>query len=197
MSLATELSRILNEHKALKLNGDFANYACVAVILRGDNIQNLEVAYIRRATHEGDSWSGQVAFPGGKAEPNDANNLATATRETLEEIGFELNTSECIGNLDDIQARKSGKLLDFFIRPFVFYVDRPVSLTLAADEVADFFWIHIQDLIHPDNEIQFEVACENFNAQMPAIRTLTEPPLWGLTYLMTQNLLSVLSGPKK
>src|SRR5258706_15931093 len=42
--------------------------AAVALILR-DGPQGIEVLFIRRAEHPQDPWSGQMAFPGGRAEP--------------------------------------------------------------------------------------------------------------------------------
>ncbi|HXB54963.1 MAG TPA: CoA pyrophosphatase, partial [Vicinamibacteria bacterium] len=45
-----------------------ASRAAVALILR-EAARGLELLFIRRAEHDGDPWSGQVGFPGGRAEP--------------------------------------------------------------------------------------------------------------------------------
>jgi 8-oxo-dGTP pyrophosphatase MutT (NUDIX family) len=45
----------------------------------------LEILYMKRALREGDRWSGQVAFPGGKQDLEDKDDLDTAERETFEE----------------------------------------------------------------------------------------------------------------
>jgi 8-oxo-dGTP pyrophosphatase MutT (NUDIX family) len=44
-----------------------------------------EILYVKRALREGDRWSGQIAFPGGKQDSKDFDDLDTAERETFEE----------------------------------------------------------------------------------------------------------------
>jgi len=51
-----------------------------------------EVLFIKRATREGDKWNGHVALPGGRRDPEDEDDLATAVRETIEEVGIDLET---------------------------------------------------------------------------------------------------------
>lgn len=62
-----------------------------------------EVLFIKRASRVGDRWTGHVALPGGKRDPEDADDRATATREAWEEIGLDLNTKNAIpvGNLPE------------------------------------------------------------------------------------------------
>jgi 8-oxo-dGTP pyrophosphatase MutT (NUDIX family) len=49
-----------------------------------------EVLFIKRAGRAGDRWSGHTALPGGKRDPEDADDVAAAVRETREEIGLDL-----------------------------------------------------------------------------------------------------------
>ena len=62
-----------------------------------------EVLLIKRAARAGDRWTSHIALPGGKMEPDDADDRATSIRETMEEIGLELNTEHSlyIGNLPE------------------------------------------------------------------------------------------------
>ncbi|MEK2644293.1 CoA pyrophosphatase [Bdellovibrio sp. BCCA] len=188
------LSSLLENPSPLDLQSRLSRHACVSVILKGETLDNLEIAFIQRAFNPEDRWSGQIAFPGGKREDIDKTDLDAALRETREEVGVELNRSELLGRLDDIQARKAGTLLDFYIRPFVFHVQRDFGITLDAAEVADFFWIPIKHIKDPQRQTQYEVKRESGIAQLPAVYLDREPPLWGLTYLMVLNLLERFRG---
>jgi 8-oxo-dGTP pyrophosphatase MutT (NUDIX family) len=178
------------------LDQELKDYACVAIILRGSDENSLELGYIRRALREEDRWSGQIAFPGGRSETFDASDLASALRETREEIGVELSPQEQIGRLNDIQGRRKGLMLDFFIRPFVFYIERNPSVQLDPREVADFFWFPLSELQNPQRQTEYVVRQNNLTAHLPAVRVGEDPPLWGLTYMMTQELLQILKRKK-
>ncbi len=142
------------------LSGQISRNACVALILKGTTWDNLEIAFIQRSTNPLDRWSGQIAFPGGKQEPSDASALDAAIRETFEEIGFTLNAQDEVGRLDDIQGRKAGALLDFYIRPFVFHICRDVEISLSEAEVADFFWLPVCELTNPERQTVYRVLRE-------------------------------------
>jgi 8-oxo-dGTP pyrophosphatase MutT (NUDIX family) len=68
-------------------------------VQRGDP----EVVFIKRAAREGDRWTSHVALPGGKRDPEDEDDKATAVRETSEEIGLDLNGRDAmfVGNLPE------------------------------------------------------------------------------------------------
>ncbi|MFS4458358.1 NUDIX hydrolase [Bdellovibrio sp. HCB2-146] len=191
-SLIQDLTSALHNDHIQDLSKILEAYACVVILLRGPR-ENLEIGYIQRAHHPNDRWSGQIAFPGGKREDIDESDLHTALRETREEIGVDLDVSCYVGRLDDIQGRKGGQILDFFIRPFVFYLEKDVELNLAPEEVADFFWFPLRELKNPSRQTTHPIQRENIQLQLPAIDVNHDLPLWGLTYFMTQNLLTHLA----
>jgi 8-oxo-dGTP pyrophosphatase MutT (NUDIX family) len=62
-----------------------------------------EILFIKRAGRAGDRWSGHVALPGGKRDPQDASDRVAAIRETQEEVGLDLAGADCLdaGNLPE------------------------------------------------------------------------------------------------
>lgn len=192
--MKTLLPPLLENPKPLDLFPRLTRHACVAVILKGNTLENLQLGFIQRAFNPEDRWSGHIAFPGGKKEESDTTDLEAALRETREEIGVELKAEELIGRLDDIQARKGGTMLDFYIRPFVFHLDREITVTPDPAEVADFFWVPVRELINPTRQTVYEVPRENGSLKLPAVSLGRELPLWGLTYMMVLNLLERLHG---
>ncbi|GAA99377.1 uncharacterized protein L969DRAFT_86609 [Mixia osmundae IAM 14324] len=111
-----------------------------------------EILYIKRASRASDKWSGHVAFPGGRREPDDEGALYTALRESWEEVGIDLAEREVlsVGQLDDREITTSlGKRLLMILSPFVFLhtsPDRPVP-DLQPSEVASAHWIPLS-LLH-------------------------------------------------
>ena len=70
------------------------SHAAVALIVdTARSTQDPDIVFIERAAHEGDPWSGHVAFPGGRCESEDDGPSATAVRETREEIGIDLSVA--------------------------------------------------------------------------------------------------------
>ncbi len=193
-SLREQLIRGLESKQVINLSLTLTHHACVALILRGSSWENLELGYIQRAHSPTDRWSGQLAFPGGRREETDPTDLAAALRETLEEVGIDLQTSELLGRIDDIQAQKAGAFLDFYIRPFIFFIERPVTPLLDHSEVDDFFWILVKDLVSAERQTTYRVLRDNSSQELPAVNLDRPTPLWGLSYMITMNLFEHLKA---
>ncbi|EKV18710.1 NUDIX family hydrolase, putative [Penicillium digitatum Pd1] len=113
-----------------------------------------EVLFIKRASRVGDRWTGHVALPGGKRDPEDADDKATAIREASEEIGLDLTTDDTIsvGNLPERVVTTSwGSEPLMVLCPFVFLITRSDSPTLRLQptEVASTHWIPLRALLSP------------------------------------------------
>ncbi|MHC5019166.1 MAG: NUDIX domain-containing protein, partial [Planctomycetota bacterium] len=94
--------------------------AAVAVVLAGPP-DDLAICFIKRAEHPDDPWSGQMALPGGRRDPEDAGQRAAAIRETREEVGLDLAPAEPLGELTHLQLRRRGLDVDGILTPFVWH----------------------------------------------------------------------------
>lgn len=168
-----------------------ANHAAVACILR--ERQELEVLLIRRTEMPGDPWSGHMAFPGGRQEPEDPDLLATAMRETREEVGVELDSEgELIGRLDDLQAMAGGLPVNLIIRPYVFALEEAAPLVLNT-EVAEALWAPLGPLADGAADTTRPYRFQGTTLQLPGYR-VGPHVVWGLTYRMLRSLFDVV-GP--
>jgi 8-oxo-dGTP pyrophosphatase MutT (NUDIX family) len=166
--------------------------AAVAVILRETNA-GLEILFIRRAERAEDPWSGQVGFPGGRAEPGDADLQATARRETFEEVGIDLSRdAELLGGLDEIRAMARGRPVDLVIAPFVFHLLGGESGRLS-EEVTSVHWLSLDALLGPDHHGRFECRNGDDAVDLPCLR-LGDFVIWGLTYRMFGGLRKRLAA---
>ena len=164
--------------------------ASVALILRlGET--GLELLVIRRASRDGDPWSGHMGLPGGRREPGDLDNLQTAVRETEEELGVNLwSFAELLGSLSDNQASANGQVIDLVISAFVFLVGASPSLA-PNHEVAEVLWAPISALADGSSTIAHQVILEGQQRVLPGW-SVEGRVIWGLTYRIVSNLLRQL-----
>jgi 8-oxo-dGTP pyrophosphatase MutT (NUDIX family) len=164
--------------------------AAVAVILH-DGAEGLEALFIHRAVRAGDTWSGQIAFPGGRRDPGDTDLLATAIRETMEEVGVDLSSAERLGVLDDLYPR-TPVLPPVVVRPFVFALTgRPTIV--ASPEAQDAFWVSFRALQAPG--VRGEVIVDHPGIPRRALPayTLGNRTIWGMSERILTPLISLVS----
>lgn len=129
-------------HRITLGEGDRVTYAAVLVPLVHRR-EGLRLLLTQRTAHLSDH-AGQISFPGGRVEPQDASSEETALRETEEEIGLARAHVEVLGRLPDWEIA-SG----FRVTPVVGWVEPPFDLTLDAFEVASAFEAPFEHFIHP------------------------------------------------
>lgn len=111
-----------------------------------------ELLFIKRAGRPGDRWSGHTALPGGMRDPEDADDLAAAIRETREEIGLDLDTVDCLraGNLPErLVTTTWGKDTLMVLCPYVFLLTGKTVPVLHPQptEVAAVHWVPLRGLL--------------------------------------------------
>lgn len=159
--------------------------AAVALVLApGD--AGLDLLFIKRAEYASDPWSGQIALPGGRREPDDETLWHTAARETREETGIELLASaRLLGTLDEIHPR-TPVLPPIVVRPYVALLTQRPPLTLSA-EVAMAFWAPLAALQHPGAAVTATVLVRGGEMDVPSIRH-GEFTIWGMTERILRSL---------
>lgn len=183
----------LRTHRPVLVDGDGWTRAAVAVILR-EGAEGAEFVAIRRSDREGDPWSGHMAFPGGRQHPSDRDLLATAVRETQEEVGIDLaQHGQPFGRLDDLRAMARGRPLDMVISPVVFAVTHPVTLVLNPHEVHTALWVPLLPLARGEARGTFRHDHEGQTLELEAF-VYEGHTIWGLTYRILTGLLEVLRG---
>jgi 8-oxo-dGTP pyrophosphatase MutT (NUDIX family) len=171
---------------------DIASRAAVALLVRLDETRDRAVSQlllIKRATFEGDPWSGHVALPGGRREPGDASLQRTVVRETWEETAIDLERDgRLLGCLDEL-APRTPVLPPIIITPFVGLVRFDVDV-IASPEVAEWFWVDVAALRDP--EISREVVLELATGPRTVMSFQHGAhTIWGLTERILRQFLSL------
>jgi len=153
----------------------------VAITLAGPSLKTL---MIKRAEREGDPWSGQVAFPGGRRERYDRSLLETATRETKEEVGIDLRRSAIyLGHLGVFRTH-TGTML---VVPCAFLMRKEERVEPNA-EVSSYRWIPIEVFLRENSRSTYALKRGGENAKVPAY-VYQDYVIWGLSYSMISALL--------
>ena len=164
--------------------------AAVAVVVHDGN-DGIEALFIHRAVRAGDVWSGQIAFPGGRRDPGDADLLATAIRETMEEVGVDLSSAERLGVLDDLYPR-TPVLPPVVVRPFVFALTSRPPIVVSS-EVQDAFWVSFRALQAPGVAGTVTVDHPGIPRRAMPAYTLGNHTIWGMSERILTPLISLVS----
>ncbi len=161
-------------------------HASVALIVREREGGGTETLFIKRSERDDDPWSGHMAFPGGRRDPEDESLEATARRETLEEVGLELAPSQCFGRLHDIYG---GRLKTFkmSVSAFLFHTTDGNELTYS-DEVADSIWVPLSVLSDPAEIREYIFHLDPHGRPFPSFH-YNDYVIWGLTFRIIANFL--------
>lgn len=151
----------------------------------------LTVLLTQRTQHLS-THSGQVAFPGGKQDPEDADSVATALREAHEEVGLQAQHVEVLGSLPIYETGTA-----FIVTPIVALVQPDVVLKPNPYEVADVFEVPLRFLLNPANHQRHRLHWQGMEREwfaMPYNDQGVERYIWGATAGMLRNFYRFMSA---
>lgn len=166
--------------------------AAVALVLR-ERSGEVEALLIRRAEHDGDPWSGDLAFPGGRIDPEDAGARQAAERETLEELELDLSCASPIGQLSDVL----GHAESIRVSGFVYSIEGDPKL-VPNYEVREAFWSPLSHFTDPERQEEREFGYLDQSMPLPCVRLLKDqraPVLWGITYKFMDDFMKIIGRP--
>lgn len=167
--------------------------AAVALVLR-ERAGELEALFIRRAEWDGDPWSGDLAFPGGRIDPEDRGSpRRAAERETLEELDLDLSRARRLGRVSDVLGRAHSIRVSCFV--YGVAGDPPLRPNY---EIREAFWSPACHFTDPGRQLRREFQYRERPIVMPAIRLLEDeraPLLWGITYKLLEAFMRVIGRP--
>lgn len=146
---------------------------------------------IQRAIHKHDPWSGQMAFPGGKHDTDDAHITATALRELSEELSIDDQHLSRFGRLSDILARPYRPMKKPMVVTPILFESAVIDLKPQPNnEVADVLWVPLS-VFNPDNRDLMHWNKNGLAMQLPCYY-FQDKKIWGLSLMMIDELLMAL-----
>ncbi len=123
--------------------------SAAAVLIPVVRAEEPRIVLTRRALHL-NSHPGEVAFPGGKRDPEDSSLQAAALRETEEEIGVSPDAVDVVSAMPQVISR-----FGVTVTPFLGFIDESVTFTPSEEEIESIFTVPIHWLSKQSN-VQFQ-----------------------------------------
>lgn len=175
---------LIEHHKVLMKT---SRKAGVMALFYPDVTAQTKLILILRKTYKG-VHSGQVGFPGGKHEIEDANMKITALRETEEEVGVPIKNIKVIKTLTQLYIPPSN----FTVHPFLGYATKTPNFVKQDSEVEDLIEVSLQDFINDNNVVNTYVTTSySDKTEVPALK-LSNFIVWGATAMMLSELKDLL-----
>ena len=152
----------------------------------GNNITHLLL--ILRKSHPKDVHSNQIGFPGGKVEKDDADMMATALRETHEEVGVLPSNIEVVKSLSEIYIPPSN----FEVFPFMGLYRKSETFVPQTSEVEALVEVRLSDFLDEGNLFTQNLTTSYAeNVAVPAFK-LNGYTVWGATGMMLSEIKMLL-----
>ena len=163
--------------------------AVLAPVYR-DPHDRLRLVFIRRSPHG--VHGGQIAFPGGRREPQDSDLLATALREAHEEVGLDPSSVDVLTALPVIETMATG----FRVAPFLGRLNGPPPTWRRQEtEIEEILEVPVDDLIRPEAHAVEQWQLPGWPEPRPIPFYRIGPyKLWGATYRIVESIRDYLAS---
>ncbi len=183
VSLDPIIERWNHEKRLIHAQQPYAEAATLMLLVEKE--QGVEMLLTRRAMHL-KKHSGQISFPGGRIDKEDASAEQAALRETFEEIGIASNSIQLLGQLPDFFTGTG-----FLMKPFVGMLKPDYVLSINREEVDEVFSVPLSFLLNPNHHFLHKVTVDE------GLREYFSMPwqdyfIWGATAAVIRNLYHVL-----
>lgn len=158
--------------------------AAVLVPVHRDAGGALRIVLVVRTEHG--IHGGQIALPGGRSQPGDADLRATALRESEEEVGLLPTEVEVLGELEKVNTTTG-----YLVTPFLARLRAlPQTWRRQEREIAEVLVVDVLDLVRPElrGEEDWYLERWGFTRRVRFIR-IGERKLWGATFRILDGLL--------
>ena len=182
LNIITQRLNALPVERIMPLDDEWGE-AAVLLAVTMDQVDP-EIILTKRAEHL-NSHRGEVAFPGGKWESGDADLLATALRETHEEIDLSPDLVEVLASLPVNKTRHSMR-----VRPYVGLVSSNVILTANPDELDAVFRVPLRYFLDQSNLTVGHFVGSDYNLHMPCY-IYQGYRIWGFSLLVLVDFLNL------
>lgn len=148
---------------------------------------DFRITFIRRVSN-GSVHSGQLAFPGGKAEDFDLSIVHTALRECTEEIGINSSDVRILGQLTKVYIPVSN----FTVHPIVGFMAYQPTYLPSLEEVDEIHEIELSQLCHPANRTKRSMKIRGEEIEVPVFK-IGHLEIWGATAMILSEFIEVIS----
>jgi 8-oxo-dGTP pyrophosphatase MutT (NUDIX family) len=159
----------------------------VAVLFK-EEAGDLWLLMIKRSENPRDPWSGQMAFPGGRADSKDRTLFDTAVRETMEEVGINIQEQEFLGCLRNVQPKNAPMV----VTPFLFLQFSEVH-PMTSREAREVLWVPTAFVLNPKNVSSITIPIGDREVSVGCYVYL-DHTIWGMSFRIIREIISKMTA---